>query len=49
MSLTLAESLLYALFCMVVVFVVLGVLWALIRVFSILIGFIEKLSNKSTS
>lgn len=36
------ESILYALFCMVVVFVVLIMLWAIIRVFSFLTTMIEK-------
>ncbi len=42
-----AESVLVALFCMLVVFVVLGVLWALIRLFSMIIQAIEKKKDNS--
>ncbi len=37
-----AQSILVAIFCMAVVFAVLGVLWAIIRIFSMLITIIEK-------
>jgi Na+-transporting methylmalonyl-CoA/oxaloacetate decarboxylase gamma subunit len=45
---SLPESILTALFCMLVVFAVLGILWAIIRVFSLLINLIEK-KNKNTT
>jgi hypothetical protein len=38
---TLAESILIAIFCMAVVFAVLGILWALIRIFSWIIQKLE--------
>ena len=38
----LAQSILVAVFCMAVVFSVLGVLWAIIRIFSMIITMIEK-------
>jgi Na+-transporting methylmalonyl-CoA/oxaloacetate decarboxylase gamma subunit len=45
---SLSASILVAFFCMAVVFTVLCVLWALIRLFSSLIRFIEKSKeNKS--
>lgn len=44
-----SESVLIALFCMAVVFVVLGILWGLIRIFSFIIGIIEKRNEKSSS
>ncbi len=44
---TLSESLLIALFCMAVVFSVLGILWAVIRLFSATIMTIEKKKEKS--
>jgi Na+-transporting methylmalonyl-CoA/oxaloacetate decarboxylase gamma subunit len=37
-----AQSVLVAIFCMAVVFAVLGVLWAIIRIFSMIITMIEK-------
>lgn len=37
-----SESVLVAMFCIAVVFAVLGILWALIRLFSILIGMLER-------
>lgn len=37
-----SESVLVAVFCMVVVFAVLGILWALIRLFSMIIGMLER-------
>ncbi|MDF2905219.1 MAG: hypothetical protein K0R34_540 [Herbinix sp.] len=43
-----SQSILVALFCMAVVFVVLGMLWAIIRIFSMIINAIENNhSNKS--
>ncbi len=36
------QSILVAIFCMAVVFAVLGVLWAIIRIFSMIIMIIEK-------
>lgn len=36
-----SESVLVAIFCMAVVFAVLGILWALIRLFSMIIGMLE--------
>ncbi len=38
---TLSESILIAIFCMAVVFAVLGILWALIRIFSRIIQKLE--------
>lgn len=46
---TIFESILVALFCMIVVFCVLGMLWALIRVFSLIIGVIEGFRKKQAS
>jgi Na+-transporting methylmalonyl-CoA/oxaloacetate decarboxylase gamma subunit len=40
--LPLSKSILVAIFCMAVVFVVLGVLWAIVRIFSLLINSIEQ-------
>lgn len=40
-----AQSIFTALFCMSVVFAVLVVLWAILRVFSVIIGFMEKRKN----
>lgn len=37
-----SESVLVAIFCMAVVFAVLGILWALIRIFSFAISILEK-------
>jgi Na+-transporting methylmalonyl-CoA/oxaloacetate decarboxylase gamma subunit len=37
------------LFCMAVVFAVLGILWGIIRVFSIIIMRLEKRSDKSAN
>jgi Na+-transporting methylmalonyl-CoA/oxaloacetate decarboxylase gamma subunit len=45
---SLSESILIALFCISVVFAVLGLLWAIIRVFSSFIKAIEKRNEKST-
>lgn len=45
---TLSESVLVALFCMSVVFAVLIILWALIRLFSSAIQLIEKKNLSST-
>ncbi|WP_084558512.1 OadG family transporter subunit [Anaerocolumna xylanovorans] len=36
-----SEAFLYAIFCMLVVFVVLVALWGIIRLFSLVIGLIE--------
>lgn len=44
---TLNQSLLTAIFCMTVVFVVLIVIWALLRLFSALIIFIESKKKQS--
>ncbi len=44
----LGESILVALFCMAVVFAVLGILWAIIRCFSLIILSIEKKSNSGS-
>ncbi len=41
------ESILIALFCMAVVFAVLGALWAIIRLFSAVIMAIEKRKDKN--
>jgi Na+-transporting methylmalonyl-CoA/oxaloacetate decarboxylase gamma subunit len=46
---SLSESILIALFCMAVVFAVLGVLWAIIRVFSTIIMSIEKKRGANSS
>ncbi|QHQ60526.1 hypothetical protein Ana3638_06880 [Anaerocolumna sedimenticola] len=43
------ESILIALFCMSVVFAVLGMLWAIIRIFSLIIVSIEKRNEKSST
>lgn len=43
-----AQSILTALFCMLVVFAVLVVLWGILRLFSVFIRFLEGRSNKST-
>jgi hypothetical protein len=43
------ESILIALFCMVVVFAVLGILWGLIRLFSLIIGAMEGFRKKNAS
>jgi Na+-transporting methylmalonyl-CoA/oxaloacetate decarboxylase gamma subunit len=40
-NMSFSQSILVALFCIAVVFVVLGVLWAIIRIFSLIINFIE--------
>lgn len=45
----LSESILTALFCMAVVFAVLGILWAMIRIFSSFIGMIENKHGKDTT
>ncbi len=39
---SLMESILVALFCMAVVFIVLGMLWAILRLFSIAVLILEK-------
>ncbi len=44
--LPLSKSILVAIFCMAVVFVVLGVLWAIVRIFSLLIKSIEQKQDK---
>jgi Na+-transporting methylmalonyl-CoA/oxaloacetate decarboxylase gamma subunit len=46
---SLPESILTALFCIAVVFAVLGILWAIIRLFSSLIQVIEKKNDKSSN
>ncbi|WP_442871705.1 OadG family protein [Anaerocolumna sp. MB42-C2] len=46
---SLSESILIALFCMAVVFSVLCMLWAIIRVFSLIIINIEKRNEKSST
>ncbi|MDF2942570.1 MAG: hypothetical protein K0S01_1428 [Herbinix sp.] len=46
---SISESILTALFCMIVVFAVLGVLWAIIRLFSSIILIIEKTKEKRSS
>ena len=43
------QSIFTALFCMVVVFTVLVVLWAILRIFSAIIQFIEKQRNHTVS
>jgi Na+-transporting methylmalonyl-CoA/oxaloacetate decarboxylase gamma subunit len=45
---TLSESILVAIFCMAVVFAVLGVLWLIIRLFSLAIQTIEKRNEKDS-
>lgn len=45
----LSESILIALFCMAVVFAVLGILWAVIRFFSLIIGLLENRAAKISS
>lgn len=45
---TLSESILVALFCMAVVFAVLGILWFIIRLFSMAIQAIEKRNEKDS-
>ncbi len=42
----LSESILIAIICMAVVFAVLGILWAIVRIFSLLIKSIEQGQNK---
>ena len=42
-----SESILIAVFCMAVVFAVLGMLWAIIRIFSLAIISIEKRNEKN--
>ena len=42
------QSILVAIFCMAVVFAVLGVLWAIIRIFSMIITIIEKKIGQET-
>ncbi|GEM_PF-2424933 len=46
---TLTESFLIAVFCMAVVFSVLGMLWIFIRLFSASIMALERLKNKKAS
>ena len=46
-NMTLSESILIAIFCMAVVFTVLGMLWAIIRLFSIIILAIEHRKEKT--
>lgn len=46
-KMSISESILVALFCMLVVFSVLVILWALIRLFSSVIQLIEKNNEKS--
>lgn len=43
------QSIFTALFCMVVVFAVLVVLWAILRIFSVIIRFIEMQRNHTVS
>ncbi|MDF2908856.1 MAG: hypothetical protein K0R34_4177 [Herbinix sp.] len=43
-----SQSILVALFCMAVVFSVLGMLWAIIRIFSIVINMIDNNHGKET-
>lgn len=43
------ESILTAVFCMAVVFAVLCILWAIIRIFSSIIMMMEKKNNTSSS
>ncbi len=45
---SLYDSILTALFCMAVVFAVLAILWAIIRLFSSIIRVIEKRNEKSS-
>lgn len=42
-----SESILIGLFCMAVVFSVLSILWALIRLFSFIIGKLEQKASKA--
>ncbi len=44
--LPLSQSIFVALICIAVVFMVLGVLWAIVRIFSLLIQSIEQSRNK---
>jgi Na+-transporting methylmalonyl-CoA/oxaloacetate decarboxylase gamma subunit len=44
---TFIESILIALFCIAVVFSVLGILWGIIRVFSTIINIIEQKQEKT--
>ncbi|WFR59242.1 OadG family protein [Anaerocolumna sp. AGMB13025] len=46
---SISESILIGLFCMAVVFAVLGILWAIIRVFSSIIMSIEKKPDANSS
>lgn len=46
---SLSESFLTAIFCIAVVFAVLGILWVLIRLFSAFIMSIEKKNTQSSS
>jgi Na+-transporting methylmalonyl-CoA/oxaloacetate decarboxylase gamma subunit len=43
-----SQSILVALFCMAVVFAVLGMLWAIIRIFSLIINLIENNHGRET-
>ncbi len=43
-----SQSILVALFCMAVVFAVLGMLWAIIRIFSLIINLIENNQQKES-
>ena len=43
-----SQSILVALFCMAVVFSVLGMLWAIIRIFSVIINMIDNNHGKET-
>ncbi|MHB8130521.1 MAG: OadG family protein [Mobilitalea sp.] len=44
-----SDSILTALFCIVVVFAVLGILWAIIRLFSWVIRAFEKINEKNSA
>lgn len=46
---SMSENILIAIFCMAVVFAVLGILWAIIRCFSAIIMAIEKKVNQDSS
>jgi Na+-transporting methylmalonyl-CoA/oxaloacetate decarboxylase gamma subunit len=46
---SLSDSILVAIFCMVVVFAVLGILWAIIRIFSSIIRVFENRNGESSS
>jgi len=46
---SISENILIALFCMAVVFAVLGILWAIIRCFSAIIMAIEKKAGHGSS